>query len=199
MSAAINKTITLLILASSLLLGSCASYRVPRGWLPKRDQVAADPYGGWIYLRLGQASHEAIVQGEYIGTTDSAAYVLTDYGMVRVPYDRVLSIELRIHDVATGEMATWGGFGTVSTLTHGWWLVFTAPAWVGMWIGTSNAESAAGHFSYYRDADLADQSGNSSTRIWLQSKSEYARFPQGIPKGIRLDKLEPKHYLHRDE
>jgi hypothetical protein len=194
MPATIRSVVTVAVFGTLLLLEGCASYHAPDGWLPKREQVPSDPYGGWIYLEMG-TELESIVQGEFIGLADSCLYVLTSEGMVRAPFDRVSKADIRVHEVDAALFSTWGGLGTLSTLTHGFGLIFTAPLWIGMWIGTSNAEASAGLYSYREDALPSDILHQRAAKSWFHRFARYSRFPQGIPPGLELGKLKPRQKL----
>ncbi len=176
-----------------VLLSSCAAYRAPAGWLPDRDHVGAEAFGGWIYIEEGPTQHSAIVQGEFIGIRDSALYVLSRDGMVRAPFDQVRYAQLRIHDVNSGGFVAWAMLGTVSALfTHGWYAGASLPVWIAAWIGAPIAESASGEYKL----DLRDQEPSLNTQqdveLWTYRCAIYSRFPQGIPASVNLNRLSGK-------
>ncbi|HEX7604399.1 MAG TPA: hypothetical protein VF316_22425 [Polyangiaceae bacterium] len=69
----------------------------------------------------------------------------------------------------TGALVTWGAVGTLSTLSHGVFLIFSAPIWTVAGMATSIAA-----------AEDSDQSavvlGGEQAQLW-----QFARFPQGLP------------------
>lgn len=195
MSAMSRKSLIFVLLVAAMALTDCAAYRAPVGWLPKRDGVGADPYGGWIYVELGSGDHLSIVQGEYISLDDSAAYVLSSDGMIRVSFDRVSTATLRVHDVDISEFGAWGALGTVSTLTHGWYLGVTALVWIGVWIGAANAEALSGRERVDQLVAGGGDAHDIPIRMWFTENIIYARFPEGLPKGIDLNKLRGKRSL----
>jgi hypothetical protein len=69
----------------------------------------------------------------------------------------------------TGALITWAAVGTTSTLSHGWFLIFSAPIWLAA--GTATSISAA---------EDSDQSAvvlsGEQAQLW-----QFARFPQGLP------------------
>jgi hypothetical protein len=187
-----SRYIVLSTMLAALALSSCAANHAPEGWLPSRAQMGADPYGAWAYIELGDGVYTANVQGEYIGVDDSAAFIGSVEGTVRVPFERVYRAQLRAHEVNTGSIGAWGGLGTLSTLTHGWIGAITIPVWVSLWIGAATAEASSGT-RMIMSVDWDDKR-IASTEIgsWFKTNAEYSRFPQGIPNGIDRTKLRGK-------
>jgi sRNA-binding regulator protein Hfq len=74
----------------------------------------------------------------------------------------------------TGALITWTAVGTTATLSHGVFLIFSAPIWAVTGTGTSVAA-----------AEDSDQSaivyGGEQAQLW-----QFARFPQGLPPGYPI-------------
>jgi hypothetical protein len=173
------------LLAASV--AGCATNPAPKGWLPPAAKAQAQAYGGWISLTCKKAEAVTLVEGELIAVSDDRVYVLADSGLVDVPHESVVKATLAAYATGDGELAGWSALGTVSTLSHGVYLVITAPIWIVAGIMAAGGESRAG-LRRYPEKPLA------SFRL-------YARFPQGLPTGLeasalgRLDrKQSARHY-----
>lgn len=167
--------------AVSLLLAvSCAANPAPDGFLPSPRDAVQDLYGGWIELTLAPAGgHEGTVAGELLAATADTVWIIPDSGRaVAIATSTVQKGRLARYRSDAGLVAGYSALGVLSTLSNGYILVFTAPAWIITGIVASSSESK----SVLRDtpplawADLA----------------EYARFPQGLPPGIDLAEIRPK-------
>ena len=90
---------------------------------------------------------------------------------------------LEIDDKNTSEYDGWTILGTVSTLSHGWFLGFTFPMWLATGISASSGESFRDRYS----EDHPDES------YWIQI-IKYSRFPQGLPDNINLKNLKRKEF-----
>jgi hypothetical protein len=88
---------------------------------------------------------------------------LTAAGLQSVPRASVHRITLVGYGTPVGALDVWAVAGGISTLSHGGFLLFTAPMWVIGGIVATRTEKGAGMF---HDDDLARR---------------FARFPQGLP------------------
>jgi hypothetical protein len=110
------------------------------------ELLAVEP--SWIYLSNGGEGPEQVVP---------------------VRLAEVSNVEIRdIYWTPSAMLAIWSVVGTISTLSHGVILIFSAPVWVGTGIATS----------------LAAASGNDLTvsREDFPRLVQYARFPAGLPE-----------------
>ena len=105
--------------------------------------------------------------GELLAVDERALWVEIDGVERRIPRGDVQRVIVAVRPSYGGAYAGWGAIGTASTLSHGFWLVLTAPAWLGTWIPIVAYESGAGS-----DQALADG---------LDALFQYARWPQGMP------------------
>jgi hypothetical protein len=161
------------LLAASL--AGCASNPAPKGWLPPAVKAQEQAYGGWISLTCRKAEAVAHVEGELIAVSDDRVYVLTDTGLVEVPHESVAKATLAAYATGDGQLAGWSALGTLSTLSHGGYLLITAPLWIIAGITAAAGESRAG-LLHYPEKPLA-------------SFRPYARFPQGLPAGLEASAL----------
>ena len=162
---------TELILIASCALAGCKSNPDPRK--PSTDDVQRTALGGWLVVTSHQGGQ---AQGELIAVDATSLTLLT---WSKPPAQRAL-YTLSIPSIKRAELfryvseasgiGVWGGFGTLSTISHGVFLVLTAPLWV---ITTSIAASTETHhvtLVYPHDS--------------MAELAKWARFPQGMPPGI---------------
>ena len=109
--------------------------------------------------------------GELLAVYDDGLWVLTDKGTRWVPKRSVRTVSVKLYRSPVGELVAWTFVGTLSTVSHGFFLVFTAPAWVLVGVTTALNASQATHLDVHqRDAP----------KLW-----QFARFPAGLPVGWR--------------
>lgn len=124
-------------------------------------------------------THAGSVSGELIAMSPEALFLMTDDGAtLALATADVAKVSVKLYGdgLNAGLLAAWGGAGMTSTLSHGIFLIFTAPTWLLVGLGTSIPAGFPAKTVAYRP-DLP--------RLY-----EYARFPQGLPKGwpvVRVD------------
>jgi hypothetical protein len=128
-------------------------------------------HGGWIRVeRLVASGPEPgdgfQTEGELIAVDQTAFHVLTRSGFESVPRASVRRITLTGYGNRARALALWSVIGGASTLSHGFYLLFTAPTWA---IGGTIASLKEKHASIWHDEDVAFR---------------FARFPQGLPPGF---------------
>jgi hypothetical protein len=157
------------IFAMVLAVGGCAGNPAPGGWLWPAQESQADPYGAWIVI---STAGEPPLSGEFLAAESDSIFVLTSDGAVRsVPFDNVLQAQIASYDAQWGRLAWWTALGSISTISHGFSLVFTFPIWVIAGSIAANAQSRAPllELDDAEDWDLA---------------RTYARFPAGLPANL---------------
>jgi len=114
----------------------------------------------------------AIYVGELLAASSSRVVVLaTDSGyVVERDAKEIESVTVDIYSTGaeTALLTIWAFVGTVSALSHGYYFVFTGPAWAG--VSSAVIAAVAG------DGDRFAQVTRDFGRL-----SEYARFPAGMP------------------
>jgi hypothetical protein len=93
-------------------------------------------------------------------------YLVVKGRWVQVAYARIQKAVVVGYDGQEGPMAGWGLLGTLSTLSHGFVLILSAPIWLLTTAIAANAETNAAQI---------DGGPWTSMRKW-------ARFPQGMPE-----------------
>jgi hypothetical protein len=156
---------------------ACASNTAPKGWLPKPTEAQAAAYGGWIELTYAE-SEERHTDGELIAVSAESVWVLSgNQGMV-IPTAAVKKGKLTAYAAQKEGLTAWMLLGTLSTLSNGGFLIFTAPMWM---IGGSIAVGGESRSPERKSPPLT----------WVEL-APFARFPQGLPEGIALTALEEK-------
>jgi hypothetical protein len=114
--------------------------------------------------------------GELLAVDPCFAHVLKDGRTVSIPSSSVQYVRVQLYPASTaGGVAALTFFGSISTISHGWFLVFSFPIWLSTGIATSV------NLAYADDVKVKD--GN----LLFQ----FARFPQGLPRGWRADDAMP--------
>jgi hypothetical protein len=157
------------IITLAALTAACTENPDPRQ--PTLTKMQTEGVGGWV-VATSNAGWQ--VQGELISVTREYVHIL------RVGQPGAALVYLRTADVARAQVYTYesegglgafGLLGTLSTISHGFILILTAPVWI---IATGiaiAAESAHVELDYPEDDSL-------------ETLSHWARFPQGIPAAV---------------
>lgn len=114
--------------------------------------------------------------GELIAVDEQAVYVSflgsgSDWAasLSKIPRARIKSVSLEVGPSASSEVGGWTALGCASTLSHGYYLVFTGPLWLVAGIGAAANESASARAVAHDARDLSQL-------------YQFARFPQGLPR-----------------
>ncbi len=134
------------------------------------EQAQRDPHGAWINLSTDRGG----VAGELLAVEPRALVIQSPTGFQRVPIAAIRGWSLAWYEADNGSVLAFNVVGTLSTLSHGLWLVFTAPL---LWMipGTAMARTQSGQG--YLDSGDGDVTP-------LLSLTRYARFPGGLPPGF---------------
>ena len=172
------------VASSCALAGSCASNPTPVEL--RVTQEVAISSGKGAYAFVDRARGDA-VGGELISSDSGRLLVLTEEGhLVEVPYVEVRELTLGVHDNHFGSFVGWGLLGSVSTISHGFFLVFTLPLWLATSIGAASSESYRGLYLCHEVSEPAERA---KLEACLWEAAAYARFPQGLPPGVGAAQL----------
>jgi len=162
-----------------LLAGTgCATNSAPNDFLPVPVESQQESYGGWIELEVDAGKKETRrVEGELLVVTASEVWVAADSGVVVVAAARVKDGKLTAYRSNSGAIAGGTLLGTLSTVSNGILLVFTAPLWLITGSVAAGAES---------QAPVKDV-----TPLKWPELAAWARFPQGVPEGVDVQRLRP--------
>lgn len=148
-----------------LALAACISNPQPDDRTPER--AAKDGHGGTIVATTDGGDRiagelMAIGPGPYV-------YVLVGNKLGAIPVRRIERAELFEYQSDWG-FGLWGLVGTLSTISHGFFLFLSAPVWMASSGIAAASESVAPHIVYPDDP--------------LTEFRPWARFPQGLPAGV---------------
>lgn len=169
--------ITLVTLAS--LLAGCATRHAPPEWLPYAQEASRQAWGGWIQLQVGEGASAQSAVGELLAVSPESLLTLRDSTVSAFPLRSVTRATLEVYDPQSDKLGQITLAGTIGTLTHGYWLIFTAPLWLIVG-GSSTAVLSRGGLIEYSAADSAK---GRRVLTW-KDLSLHARFPQGMPPGL---------------
>lgn len=170
-SAVRHGTIAALLAAAA----GCYQSSAPPRWLPLPVEAQRDAFGSWIAVQR-QPKTTPFVQGELIAIDTDTIHVLADGRLVSLARAMLCCAELTAYRVDLSELQLWSVLGILSTATHGFVLLLTAPMWA---IAGTVATSSASYAPRIISTDP----------IVLRP---FARFPQGIPPGLDRTTLRSK-------
>lgn len=166
-----------------LLLGvatsGCATNTAPAGWLRPAEEARLEARGGWAELVVWDPLTAAAfhrVEGELIAAEPDTLFLLTDDGLEAVPLGTVRRAKVTPWLIDKRTLGGWMAVGTLSTISHGYYLVLSAP----VWLIIGGVVTARGTADGQIDAAYPNPT---ALRI-------HARFPQGLLPGIDRAKIE---------
>ncbi len=157
---------------------SCASTVAPRGWVPKANELPRDVFGSWIEVITRD---NKLITGELIAVQSDTLFVAKDR-LIAIPKDNIKVAKLIAYDMRnTGScigIILFTLLGTASTISHGFFLILTAPAW----ILTGTVSCLMYHMNPH--AIITYPSVLPFRRTSLEDFKPFARYPQGLPPDI---------------
>jgi hypothetical protein len=171
-------------LGAALVCLGCKGTSVPKAWLPTPQEAQTTAFGGWIDLAYTEANERRWAVGELIAASADSVWILNQREGLVIPTAAVDSGKLFAYAPRTGNITGWTVAGTVSTISNGAFLLFTAPMWI---IGGSLAGRS----------EIRAAQRNNPPLTWVEI-APFARFPQGMPEGVGLAALRPKPPAPRD-
>ncbi len=125
-------------------------------------------------------SGECAVEGELLAIDEQTLWLfaeppeadeLTQPLLVSIPLKRVTAVEIEVHDSVSGTLGVITAVGTASTMSHGFFLILSAPTWLAFGIPSSLVDNSTGEIDV-----------EPGQRAYLY---QFARFPQGLPPMFR--------------
>jgi hypothetical protein len=117
-------------LALIALATACSTNPAPRGWLAPAPIAVSDPYGAWVHITTPSAGKQVPSGGELIAVGLDSVFVLTPDGEFHaIARADVTRARVAYYDSQYGQLAAWTTMGSLATLSHGWFLVFSLPVW----------------------------------------------------------------------
>jgi hypothetical protein len=133
---------------------------------PAEVELSEVPVKGFDVTVRGNGG--STIEGELLGIDHEYLYVLAKDGTTAIARADVVSVSLQMYSPSgAGTAAVWTLLGALSTVSHGYYAVFTAPTWAVVGGGTAIVMATAGSESAARDE--------------LGQLFQFARFPQGLP------------------
>jgi hypothetical protein len=147
-----------------------ASSPAPEAWRRSMDDVQKVALGAWTRVQ----GKGLVVDGELLAADeDSLVLARGDY-VTLVPPACIETVTVAAFEGAPGQTIAWGVVGSLSTVSHGLFLIFSLPIWVATTGGATYGHSKAG----YIEADFRKARGAE-----VENVRKWARFPQGLPPG----------------
>jgi hypothetical protein len=176
MSAADRRRAFLALTSLVLASAGCARPPGPVGVVPYAKEAAQDPYGSWARLHAREGA-DVPEHGELLAVDQDSLYVLTGTGVQGVALRALERVEAWPYDPDVGILAVHTMTGLVSTLSHGWGLILSAPTWMLFGSAVGSVES--------RSSRVVIGPGD------LPALAGHVRFPAGWPPGLARADLRP--------
>jgi len=154
---------------------SCASSTAPRGWLPSATEAQYTGFGSWIDVKYVRDSIKINSRGEFIAVGDDSLFCLVENNLLSIPLQSISSATITTFNSHHGRIASCTLLGMLSTGSHGFGAVVSAPLWIIMGSISTSIRSHEPIKKYGR-------------RDWVELR-KYARFPAGIPKNLDRSQL----------
>lgn len=172
-----------------VLLSGCAGPTAPRGWLPSAREAEQEAFGAWISVEYSDGSSEQVAKGELIAVGQDSVFVLTHepvfapvfevtQQLIAIPLDQIERGRLAAYDANHSTLAGWAAVGSLSTISHGWFVLASLPVWIIVGSVSTAAQSVAPIEEF-------------PAHSWRDLR-KYARFPQGLPEGLDRSTLRSK-------
>ena len=152
-----------------LLAVGCASNPAPPAWRPDMQAALRTVHGAFSRTELVGG---AVVTGELLAVEPGAVVVNDWAGPQRIAARCVVRLRLIEFDAPQWQVLTWGGLGTLSTISHGGFLVLSAPVWVATTVVSA----------YVLQRGAGDETFEGAETLF--GALRWARFPQGLPPGF---------------
>jgi hypothetical protein len=152
----------------------------PVAWQRSMDDVKTVTYGAWTRVE----GRSFVSDGELLAAERRYLALSRGDEVTIVPSGCIEKVKIAAFEGAPGPTILWGVAGSLSTASHGVYLLFTLPIWLITTAGASYAHSAAGYVRADYQKPLTAE---------LDMIRKWARFPQGLPPGY-LQQAEAVHH-----
>jgi len=158
-------------LTLQFLLAGCATNTAPRGWLFDVEETEKKAFGAWISVEYHDSLSGIRVDGEFIAVGEDKIYVLTQQDLIPIDRGDIEKATITAYNSKAGLIGVWTLLGSLSTGSHGGFLLISLPAWVLVGSIASASQSHA-PVSIYPSTSWENLRG-------------YARFPRGLPRNFQ--------------
>ncbi len=160
-----------------LMLAGCAASIAPAHWLPSALEAPQDGFGSWATVTLSIGPDE-FSEGELIATTPDTLFLLGYEKMESYGYNEVAKVHLQSYAANYTGLTGWTVLGSVSTISHGFIALISAPVWIITGTVAASLQSRAPHKTV-------------AGSDWKQLQP-YCRFPGGIPTSLNRSEIKRK-------
>lgn len=164
-----------IILGLIIFISGCRTIRAPLGVMEKSpEEFIKSGKGGWLTIRLKAPTLDAAKQfgGEFLWQDKENIYLLQDTVTV---YQKAMIDMAVLETMEKRPYAGWWILGSVSSISHGFVLLFTFPAW--QIVGISATYGELWHDAYRQDKP--------DEKYW-QGINVLSRFPGGPVEDFKL-------------
>jgi hypothetical protein len=141
----------------------------PPSWRRNLEAAQRSPFGAWTAVTLRDGR---MTSGELLAADDEGLLLGAGMAATHVPRQCVALVRVGGFDADNSPVIIGGVLGTLATLTHGAFLLISAPIFLTTFVYNAYSLSGKGHFEHLGGASL------SALAAW-------ARFPQGLPAPFR--------------
>lgn len=142
---------------------------------------------GWVHQTGIELSTHFEYHGELIAIGADTLFMLTPDYFLAIPENCIQEAILTAYNSKSEPLATTTTVGMLSTISHGFLLLFSAPVWL---IGGSMATASESNHTQEKYL-YPKQKAPIGT---IKAFAKYARFPQGLPKNLNRKLLHPKPF-----
>lgn len=163
-------------LAAALLALLAASCAGPASYLPEHEMVGEETHGALVEIEINGGGRYA---GELIAVEDSALIIREEVNS-RSHCFKISIYGIRSFTVRYANGVNYGGLVplyTLAPLSHGLYLIFSAPI---NFLATTIIAV---------DASYAYELDSRKNRLSFEELRMFARFPQGLPRGVTLEMI----------
>lgn len=154
-----------------LLSSSCANYSK----LPHPSSLMNSTHGALLKI---ETRTKKVYKGEFIAIDQKNKEIILLDHRKDPPKPYVIDIvdvrSFRLSFAKRPKYGVWGATNTLSSISHGFFMIISIPVNLIVWISTSG-----GRHNYSID----------SFEATIRQLSKFARFPQGFPDGVQLSNL----------
>jgi hypothetical protein len=169
-----------------LALPGCTLDKAGTRHLPTIGQLADYPYGGWIqvnYQGVEESSALLSLSGELITCQDDALFVLDSLGMHVIPFTSVHQATLYIYKTQPGVFAAVAVIFMIPNIVAA--IVF--PEYAGQFLALAIVPFVTGTIFTATEVSTKRNRLFYPERNPLNEFVKFARFPQGMPEGFKIE------------
>jgi len=152
--------------AALVCLLGCINNPVPDQRTLRAEDLPTWTHGLWIVVEPHRGEPFG---GELLSADVQGVAVLVGGQVVRASLVEAEKMTVTAYRTHLGGVAAWGAVGTLSTLSHGKFLLASVPVWALTWFITQGV--------------IHDRPVMQWPREPIDKLRPYARFPQGMPRG----------------